>query len=266
MSTPETTQAAKVASPSPAAAVAKKPQPASVKGWLQSDSFKNEIAKALPSICTPDRFMRFALTSLQRVPALETCTQSSVLRCFLQLAELGIEADGRRAHLIPFKNGDTTECTLILDYKGLLELVRRSGVVTSFRVETVCKNDPKFLWENGVITHEIDWRGGDRGEMQCVYAVCTMHGGETQSATMTRGEVDAIRNQSKGKNSPAWTGQYNEMAKKTVIRRLCKMLPFSTETQEALLKDDDLPASSFLPAKGSATGSLPSEVVIESEN
>lgn len=240
-----------------AAPLAKKPS--SVRDWLKSDSFKGEIAKALPSLCTPDRFMRFALTSLQRVPALEKCSQPSVLRCFLQLAELGIEADGRRAHLIPYG----TECTLILDYKGLIELVRRSGEVASLRAETVCEAErDSFTWENGVINHRINWLE-PRGEILAVYAVCQLKSGETQSAVMTKAEVEKIRTASKAGSSGPWKDHWGEMAKKSVIRRLCKMLPLATEVQEAMLKDDDLPQQH---KRGESSAKLPSDPsIIEME-
>lgn len=256
------------AAPTPAAPaqVAEKPQntaiakPSSVRDWLKSDSFKGEIAKALPSVCTADRFMRFALTSLQRVPALEKCSQPSVLRCFLQLAELGIEADGRRAHLIPYGQ----ECTLILDYKGLIELVRRSGEVASLRAETVCEAEREtFSWHNGEIEHRINWLE-PRGEILAVYAVCQLKSGETQSAVMTKAEVEKIRTASKAGSSGPWKDHWGEMAKKTVIRRLCKMLPLATEVQEALLRDDDAPAA--IPGRGESKAKMPeAETIIEAQ-
>ena len=154
---------------------------------INSDRVKAEIIRALPSHVTPDRFIRVMLTALTKTPKLMECTQESVMRCMMDCSALGIEPDGRRVHLIPYGK----ECTLIIDYKGLVELVRRSGNVTSIRAEHVCEND-EFSWENGVLNHRIDWRK-PRGEIQAVYAEAKLASGETQTAVMTREEVEGIR-------------------------------------------------------------------------
>ena len=57
-----------------------------------------------------------------------------MLKCLMDLSAMGLEPDGRRAHPSPAKG----QCTLIIDYKGLVELIRRSGDVVSIRAETVC--------------------------------------------------------------------------------------------------------------------------------
>ena len=70
---------------------------------------------------TPDRFIRIALTALTRTPKLTTCDHGSFFQALLDLSQLGLEPDGRRAHLIPFRNNkrNCVECQLIIDYKGL---------------------------------------------------------------------------------------------------------------------------------------------------
>ena len=154
------------------------------------------------------------------------------MRCLLDLSSLGIEPDGRRAHLIPYGN----ECTLIIDYKGLVELIRRSGDVTGIRAETVCEHD-EFDWINGEITHKVDWRR-PRGQVQAVYAEAKMKDGDIQTAVMTVEEVEAIRQRSRAGNNGPWKTDWSEMAKKTVVRRLSKMLPLSPEAQDNISKDD----------------------------
>lgn len=155
------------------------------------------------------------------------------MKCLLDLSAMGLEPDGRRAHLIPYGK----DCTLIIDYKGLVELIRRSGDVVSIRAETVCEKDV-FAWKNGEITHEVDWLA-DRGKMRAVYAVATLKSGETQSATMTLAEVEAIKKRSRAGSSGPWVTDFNEMAKKTAVRRLSKMLPLASEIMEHIERDDD---------------------------
>lgn len=204
-----------------------------ISSLIQSEHYQAEFARALPKHLTPDRFTRVALTAFGRTPKLKECTPASLLKCLMDLSAMGLEPDGRRAHLIPYGS----ECTLIIDYKGLVELIRRSGDVATIRAEVVCEND-EFHWMNGEITHRVDWRG-DRGPVQAVYAEAVMTSGERQTATMTRSEVEAIRNRSRAGKAGPWVTDWAEMAKKTAVRRLSKMLPLSPEIAAAVERDDD---------------------------
>jgi recombination protein RecT len=138
----------------------------------------------------------------------------------------------------------------------MVDLARRSGV--TIRAEVVCEHD-EFDWVNGEVTHKVNWRK-PRGEAQAVYAEGKTKDGEVQTATMTREEVDAIRKRSKSGGNGPWVTDWAEMAKKTAVRRLAKMLPLSPEFRDALDKDDDklaerdvtpakIPSVSFLPEK-----------------
>jgi recombination protein RecT len=210
--------------------------PRSVKSWLTSDYFRQQVALTLPKHLTPDRFTRVALTALTRVPKLAECTPESVMKCMMTCSELGIEPDGRRAHLIPFKN----ECTLILDYKGLVELAKRSGDVSSIYAQIVCEND-EFTYDTGQVHHTIDFRK-ERGPMYAAYSIITFKDGGKHSEVMTRREIDGIRSRSKAANNGPWVTDYNEMAKKTVFRRASKWITLSPEIQDALDADADTPA------------------------
>jgi recombination protein RecT len=203
-----------------------------IKSLINSDSMREQFARALPKHLSPERFARIAITALTRTPKLAECTPASVMKCLLDLSAMGLEPDGRRAHLIPYGK----DCTLIVDYKGLVELIRRSGDVVSLRAESVCEKD-EFAWSNGEITHRIDWRT-DRGKPQAFYAEAVMKSGERQTAVMTLTEVEAIRSRSRAGNSGPWLDHFSEMGKKTVVRRLAKMLPLSSEVMRAVESDD----------------------------
>ena len=181
---------------------------------------------------TPDRFIRVGLTALMKTPKLLDCTQESVLQCMLACSTLGLEPDGRRAHLIPYG----TTCTLIVDYKGIVELAKRSGDVAGVFAQIVCEND-LFSWETGEIKHQIDFRRA-RGEMYAAYAIITFKDGSKQADVMTKDEIDAIRKRSRASGSGPWVTDYNEMAKKTVFRRASKWITLSPELADAFEKDD----------------------------
>lgn len=194
---------------------------------------REQFARALPKHLSPERFQRVAITATTRTPKLLDCTPASVMKCLLDLSAMGLEPDGRRAHLIPYGQ----ECTLVIDYKGLVELIRRSGDVVSIRAETVCERD-EFSWVNGEVSHRVNWRE-NRGAVQAVYAEAVMKSGERQTAVMTIAEVNAIRERSKAGKSGPWVTDFAEMAKKTAVRRLSKMLPLSSEIMEHVARDDD---------------------------
>ena len=199
-----------------------------IRDWLTSDGLKAQIAQALPAVCKPERFMRVLATSLQRTPKLLNCSQSSLFQAFITCSALGIEPDGRRAHLIPYGS----ECQLIIDYKGLLELVKRSGDVSVVYAEKVCANDA-FVWKDGDVSHTIDFKS-DRGAPYAYYARAVLKDGSVQSCVMTVDEVNAIRRRSLAANKGPWVTDFDEMAKKTVFRRLTKWLVLSPEVSEAL--------------------------------
>lgn len=216
---------------------------------IASDRMKQQFASALPQHLSADRFCRIALTALTRMPKLAECTQESLMRCLLDLSALGLEPDGRRAHLIPFDNRKlgTVECTLILDWKGLAELAMRSGIIAKLHADVVCEND-EFDYNLGeVVSHKIDFRK-PRGEMYAAYAMAVTKEGPVFVAVLNKDEIDSVMKRSQGYKSAIqynkthpWLTDYNEMAKKTAFRRLSKWLPLSAEFRDAVDKDDDMP-------------------------
>lgn len=204
-----------------------------LRGLMQGDAFKEAVKMALPKHLTPERFIRTCLTALMRVPKLANCSQESVFKCMLDLSMLGLEPDGRRAHLIPYGN----ECTLIIDYKGLVELMKRSGDVADVQAMTVCENDD-FEFDRGEVTkHRIDFRK-TRGAMYAVYCRIRFKDETEHFEVLTKEEVDKIRKRSKAKDNGPWVTDYDEMAKKTACRRASKWVVLSPELNTALDVDD----------------------------
>lgn len=211
-----------------------------IRSMLEGDAFKSQIEKALPKHLTPDRFIRVALTAMTRTPLLKECDSASFFKALLDLSSLGLEPDGRRAHLIPFRNKERgcIEVQLIVDYKGLVELVMRTGTVSNIHADVVCEND-EFEYNMGDISkHRIDFRR-PRGDVYAVYSVVTMKDGTRKCEVMSKSEVEAVRARSKAGRSGPWVTDWNEMAKKTVFRRLSKWIPLSSEYRDAIEMDDD---------------------------
>jgi len=218
-------------------ALEKAEPPKTLRDWVMGPVMKSQLALALPKFFTPERFARIAATQMTKNPKILDCTQASIASCLLDCAQLGIEPDGRKAHLIPYGN----TCTLIIDYKGLVALARRSGEIADIHADIVCAND-RFkcsFGTNGTLEHEPNYE--DRGPVTKVYSFAKLKDGSCSYEVMSIQEIEAIRNRSKAKGSGPWITDWNEMAKKTVFRRHSKWLPVSSEFQEAIDKDYDVP-------------------------
>ena len=221
--------------------IAKKPD--DIRSLILSDSAKKQFAQALPRHLTPERFTRIALTAINRTPKLMQCAKESLLTCLLDLSQLGLEPDNRKAHLIPYENRKLgrTICTLIIDYKGLVELARRSGEISDIHADVVCENDhfEYSFGTDGRLVHKPAIK--DRGNVIAAYSFVKLKDGSSSYEVMNKEEVEAIRERSKAGATGPWVTDWKEMAKKTVFRRHSKWLPVSPEFQEAIDKDYDVP-------------------------
>jgi recombination protein RecT len=227
-----------------------KEKPTTIAGFL--DTYKSEIAKALPHHMTADRMARVALTECRKNPALMRCDPASLLGAVIQASQLGLEPGGALGHcyLLPFENRKKgiTEVQFLVGYRGMIDLARRSGQIISIEAHAVFDGD-QFECEFGLdskLRHVPDWHNGNRtdpSKMRFVYAVAKLKDGGVQFEVMSRAEVDAIRARSKSASSGPWTTDYIAMALKTVIRRLFKYLPVSIELQQAVSLDEQVDAN-----------------------
>lgn len=156
------------------------------------------------------------------------------MQSMLTLSQMGLEPDGRHAHLIPYGK----ECQAIIDYKGLVQLALRSDQVAKIHADVVCENDD-FEYDLGAINrHRIDFRK-PRGNVFAVYAMCEMKDGSIACEVMSKTDVELVRSRSRAGNSGPWVTDWNEMAKKTVFKRLSKWLPMSSEYRDAVDLEDN---------------------------
>lgn len=207
------------------------------------EQLKPQIALALPKHLSADKMARIALTELRRNPKLAECDANSVMASIIIASQLGLEpgvmGDG---WLIPYRG----ECQFVPGYQGLIKLVRNGGMVKSLEAHVVYANE-KFEYRAGLetaLTHEplLD---GDPGEPRLAYAVAHLNGGGIQVEVMSRFQIERIRNRSTGyqaakkwKKETPWETDEAEMWRKTVTRRIVKMLPKSSELSLALALED----------------------------
>lgn len=205
------------------------------------EQMKSEIARCLPKHLTPDRMARIAMTELRKNPKLQECDPLSFIASIMQAAQLGLEPGILGScYLIPFWNSKIgkSECTFMPGYRGFLDLARRSGQIISLVARSVFSND-EFHYQFGLKEDIIHKPAiGERGELVAVYALAILKDGGHQFDVMSKAEIDAVRETSKSKDSGPWVTHYEEMAKKTVLRRLFKWLPCSVEMQKAVSLDE----------------------------
>lgn len=195
----------------------------------------------IPRHLTPERVAKIAISALMRQPKLLLCKPETVWFQVAQAATLGLEVNLLGgAYLVPFKNNKTGgyDCQLIIGYQGLIDLARRSGNIESIEARVVYGKD-SFKIEHGLnpTLQHIPHLEGDAGKMRLVYAIAWLKDGGKQVEVMPKHEVDAIRRRSKASDSGPWVTDYEEMARKTVVRRLAKYLPKSIEMSQAMTID-----------------------------
>lgn len=213
-------------------------------------SKQGEIAKMLPKHLNAERLLKVAQIAATTTPALAKCDVASLVGAIGQCAQMGLEPNTvlGHAYLVPFntkrKDANGTErwvnsVQVIIGYKGLIDLARRSGQIISIAAHEVCEND-EFELVYGLeekLAHRPAM--GERGAIIGFYAVAKLKDGGHAFEFMSLHQVQEIMSatQSKGKYGP-WKDHFSEMGRKTVIRRLAKFLPLSIEAQTAVALDE----------------------------
>ena len=210
------------------------------RGFLEKQ--KSQLAAALPKHVSPDRMIRLACTEFAKNPLLQKCTPVSVFGAIIQASQLGLEIGVLgQAYLVPYRNtkNNTYEAQFIPGYKGLIGLARRSGEVTSIETNIVYAND-RFDLKLGLDTsvEHVPTLDGDRGAPRLVYGVAKFRDGGHHFEWMTMGDVNKIRARSKASSNGPWVTDYEQMVRKTVIRRMANYLPMSIELQQAIQISD----------------------------
>lgn len=204
-----------------------------------------EIKKALPTVLTPERFTRIALSALNNTPALQQCTPISFLAALMNAAQLGLEPNTPlgQAYLIPYKNKGKLECQFQIGYKGMIDLAYRNGQMQTIQAQAVYEKE-EFFYEYGLepkLVHRPAF--SERGEVIYFYGIFRTVNGGYGMAVMSKTDMDIYaKTYSKAFDSSysPWQSNYEEMAKKTVIKMALKYAPIKTDFQRALSADESI--------------------------
>lgn len=208
------------------------------------------IAAVMPQEMSEKRLYQMYVSTINREPQLASCSVESVLSCFMRCTSLGLEpsnVDGLgRAYILPYGNKNyrtgQKEATLIIGYKGMINLARRSGQIRDISARAVHEGD-EFTYSYGLNEDLRHVPCAKPGKLTHVYMIANFKDGGHYFQVMNADEIEAAakRSPSYGKAVSPWKSDYEAMAKKTVIRRAFPYLPVSVEARDAAASDDQTP-------------------------
>lgn len=198
---------------------------------------ESEISAALPPHIPAERFIRVVITAVQGDPALLDADRKTLFEASMRAAQDGLLPDKREGALVIFKS----RVQWMPMIGGILKKVRNSGELVSIGAHIAYENDrfAYVLGDEERIEHEpkLD---GDRGKPRAAYAIAKTKDGGIYREVMSLGEIEKVRKVSRAANNGPWVDWWEEMARKTVLRRLSKRLPMSTDLDDLIRRDDDL--------------------------
>lgn len=207
-----------------------------------------EIRRALPSVLTPERFTRMALSAINNTPELASCTPMSFIAALMNAAQLGLEPNTPlgQAYLIPYKNKGIMECQFQLGYKGLINLAYRTGQIQVIQAQVVREYD-YFEYQYGLDSKVIHRPGEgteqDRGNITYIYGLFKLTNGGFGFEVSNKADMDLFASRyskSFGSSFSPWKSNYAEMAAKTCLKRALKYAPMSADFQKALSTDESI--------------------------
>jgi recombination protein RecT len=199
-----------------------------------------QFAAALPKHISVEKFTRVALTAIQNNPDLAVkADRRSLFGACVRLAQDGLLPDGREAAIVMF--GDKAQAMPMI--AGILRKVRQSGEVSRVSAQVVYQED-EFVWRLGFdedVTHVPPPLDQPRGKAIGAYATAVLKDGSRLLEVMSLEEIEKVRAVSRAKGNGPWVSWWGEMARKTVMRRLSKRLPMSTDLVDDFDRDPTMP-------------------------
>jgi len=225
-----------------------KKAPSTIKDYI--NLYSKEIAKALPSVLTPERFSRMAMTAITKTPKLAECSPQSFIGSLLTAAQLGLEPNTPlgQAYLIPFYNSRKRiyECQFQVGYKGMIDLCNRSGEIKNIEAHIVYEND-EFEFEYGLdskLKHKPCM--SDKGAPVWVYALYRLNNGGYGFEVMSVDDCMAHGEKySKAFNNSPWQTNPEEMMKKTVLKKVLKYAPVRSDFVKGTVADETIQVADF---------------------
>lgn len=199
-----------------------------------------EFKAALPPQIPVEKFIRTTLTAVQMNPELLAADRRSLLGAAMKAAQDGLMMDGREAAPVIFNTKEGKKVQYMPMIGGILKKMRNSGELASIGAHVVYERD-HFEYELGddeSIKHK-PFLGEDRGKPIACYAIAKTKDGAIYREVMSVADVEKVRAASRAGKFGPWVDWWDEMARKTVIRRIAKRLPSSADLEQVLAHDNE---------------------------
>jgi|TARA_B110000259_G_scaffold179030_1_gene218053 recombination protein RecT len=199
---------------------------------------------------TPSQFKNIVINEVKKSEKMQQAflnNPASLFASILLCAELGLNpsADVGEFYFLPFGS----KITPILGYKGVINLILRSGEISKLWSEIVYQDD-EFEYELGLepkLVHKPNHERTNKN-IKYVYAVAKLTNGETMFKVMSKKEIMEIVEMSKYPNSLYGSNKDPQgwMYKKTVIKQLSKTLPKDYYGKRGISVDDKVEGGGYL--------------------
>lgn len=204
-----------------------------------------QLKVALPVHIPVERFMRVIQTAAASNTELLDADRRSLFEAAMKAAQDGLLPDGRHGAFVTFntkaRDGSWVKKVQWMPMiAGILKKIRNSGELQSVCAHVVYSNDT-FVYAMGDderIEHMPAM--GNRGEPVAAYAIAKTKDGGIYREVMTHAEIERVRSVSRAATKGPWVDWWDEMARKTALRRLSKWLPMSSDLDELMRRDDEL--------------------------
>ena len=191
------------------------------------------VSSALPKSFNRERFVQNCLTVMNENPQLAKINRNQVIQGLCKAAYLGLDFMNRECYLIPYGNSVQFQT----DYKGDCKFVKRYAIRPILDVFAKVVREGDFFEEGVIDNHPtVNFKPQPFSNKPIVgaFAIVLYKDGGMEYEAMSTEDIQSVRNNySKASNSKAWKYSFDEMAKKTVLRRLCKHIETDFESVEA---------------------------------
>jgi recombination protein RecT len=198
-----------------------------------------QFASVLPKNISPQRFIRIAMTAVQDNTDLLMANRNTLYGACMKCALDGLLPDKREAAFVTFKD----EVVYMPMVAGILKKLRNSGELVNITANCVFEEDDFEFYTDSevggdVLYHRPDVFSEDRGSLVGVYAIAKTTGGGVYIEVMNLKQIEKVRNASRAKTKGPWVDWFEEMAQKSVLRRLAKRLPMSSDSDGSIFDEE----------------------------
>lgn len=196
----------------------------------------------VPALLPPDipfeQFRAGLWLEFQQQEHMGECAPPSIVASVIKAANAGL-LPGRDCHVIPFKNHGRYEATLVANYAGIILAMERSGKVRKAFAHAVYSHDHfEVDYLEDRFSHKPHLTS-QRGDLVCFYGCVLLKDGSRHLEVMTLEQIDVIRRKAPRHDTGPWATHYEEMARKTALKRVAKYVRLAPQQQQLLDDDDD---------------------------